>query len=115
MKKEEWKPKRERRPVPAPPPELDADLPTNATMIDQFNATMSDYWSKVTAHKPSDVFYLYFAALLNMHQLLHRFGSLQYLPQWSINCSMGDIGGTKWERPPGKHCTKRSTRKLLSL
>ncbi|KAK9825103.1 hypothetical protein WJX74_008848 [Apatococcus lobatus] len=47
VKKEEWKPKRERRPVPPPPPELDADLPTNATMVDQFNATMSDYWNKV--------------------------------------------------------------------
>ncbi|KAK9848940.1 hypothetical protein WJX84_004493 [Apatococcus fuscideae] len=51
VKKEEWKPKRERRPVPPPPPELDADLPTNATMVDQFNATMSDYWNKEKREK----------------------------------------------------------------
>ena len=38
--------------MPAAPPELDEDLPTNATMIDQFNATMSDYWSKVCDRPP---------------------------------------------------------------
>ncbi|KAK9862143.1 hypothetical protein WJX84_000129 [Apatococcus fuscideae] len=100
VKKEEWKPKRERRPVPAPPPELDGDLPTNPTMIDQFNATMSDYWNKVCLTRCPGCNRTFTDEAMEHHR-----GSCKALPEGRIGgAGMLTGGGGFTSKPRGYSC-----------